>query len=286
MKNMKNKISVIVTGRNDDYSGNLHQRMIPSLNHFTSLYDEVVYVDFNSPNGSYIEVIKDKLNKTGKLKCITVTPEDVIKINPSYKNKFIEVLARNIGIRRATGDYILSSNPDIVCERPNLEEVRDDVFYAAARRDIPIELYTQIDERHLPKFLLDNQEHFSKKPRVVDNNGNPIWDPNDRWSVVVCCGDYQFGHKDIWYKIRGFEESAVGRCYADSNLMKKAALNGFKIDEMILPVFHLNHNTEKYITNDKNSEKNCQITYVQNFTETKNDVYWGCANASFKENII
>lgn len=283
---MKNKISVIVTGRNDDYSGNLHQRMIPSLNYFTTLYDEVIYVDFNSPNGSYIEVIKNKLNKTKKLRCITVTPDDVIKINSNYQNKFIEVLARNIGIRRATGDYILSSNPDIICERPNLDKICDDVFYTAARRDIPIQVYTQIDEKNLPAFLLNNVNNFAKKPRVIDDNGNPIWDPNDRWSVVVCCGDYQFGHKDIWYKIKGFEESAVGRCYADSNLMKKAVLNDFKIDEIQLPVFHLNHNTEKYVINDKNSEKNCQITYVQKFNKTTNDDSWGVSAVEFEEEII
>lgn len=283
---MKNKTSVVVTGRNDDYSGNLFQRMIPSLNNFVELYDEVIYVDFNSTNGSYIELIRDSLRKNNKIRAITVTPEDVEKINSSYKDKFIEVLARNIGIRRATGDYILSSNPDIICDRPDLTTIDDKTLYTAARRDVPIEIYTQIDRNYLSSFLKENIQHFARKPKVLDDLGNPIWDPNDRWSVVVCCGDYQLAHKDVWNTIRGFEESAIGRCYADSNLMKKAALAGFNLTEIHLPVFHLNHNTPKYIKNDNETPKNCQVTYVQNFDKTTNDETWGFDGIVFDEVVI
>jgi hypothetical protein len=279
------KISVVVTGRNDDYSGDLEKRMIPSLNSFIEEYEEIIYVDFNSENGSFIESIKNKISHKSKLRSITVTPKDIDNISINYKNKFIEVLARNIGIRRATGDFILSTNPDIICTYPNINNLDDKTMYVSARRDVPIELYSEFNG-NIKSFLLNKINFFQKKPRVVDNDGNPIWDPNDRWSVVVCCGDYQLAHKDIWHSIKGFEESAIGRCYADSNLMKKAALNGYSLKELDIPVFHLNHNTPKYIKNDKETPKNCQVTYVQNFENTSNDNNWGFSNLIFKEEII
>jgi len=283
---MKNKISVVVTGRNDDYSGDLHLRMIPSLNSFIEKYDEIIYVDFNSESSSFIDNIKNHISHSKKLKSITVSPNDVKNISSNFEGKFIEVLARNIGIRRATGDYILSSNPDVICDLPNFEDLNNTSMFVAARRDVPIELYTKFNYDNIKPFLFNNINSFQKKPRVVDENGNPIWDPNDRWSVVVCCGDYQLAHKDVWYSIKGFEESAIGRCYADSNLMKKAALNGYSLKELDIPVFHLNHNTPKYIKNDKETPKNCQVTYVQNFENTSNDNNWGFSNLIFKEEII
>jgi len=283
---MRDKISVVVVGRNDDYSGDLHTRMIPSLNSFIEEYDEVIYVDFNSENGSYINLIKNNISHSKKLKCITVTPEDVKNISINFEGKFIEVLARNIGIRRASFDYILSSNPDIICKVPKMEELNKTSMFVSARRDVPIELYTKISTTEIKPFLLQNINLFNKKPRVIDNNGNPIWDPNDRWSVVVCCGDYQLAHKDVWHSIKGFEESATGRCYADSNLMKKAALNGYTLQELDIPVFHLNHNTPKYIKNDNETPKNCQLTYVQKFEITSNNDNWGISNCNFKEEII
>jgi hypothetical protein len=282
----KYKISVVVTGRNDDYSGNLHQRMIPSLNSFLKYYDEVIYVDFNSVGGSYFDKIKSSIHQTNKLKVINVSPQQCIKLSKDFDNKFVEVIARNIGIRRATGDFILSSNPDIVCSRPSDDQLNSTTMFAGARRDVPIEFYTSIDHTTLEEKLMPLMNIFIKKPSVLDESGNPIWDPNDRWSVVVCCGDYQLAHKNIWNDIKGFEESATGRCYADSNLMKKAALSRFDIKEITLPIFHLNHNTEKYIKNDQETPKNCQITFVQNFTNTTNPDTWGYSDMTFEEIIF
>jgi len=284
--NLKQKITAVVTGRNDDYSGDLHTRMIPSLNSFIEEYDEVIYVDFNSLNCSFIEVIKNKLSHKSKLRSITVTPNDIKQMSPNYENKFIEVIARNIGIRRATSDFVLSTNPDIICTYPNSISLNNNSMYVGARRDIPLDLYTQINYKRLKPFLLSSMNNFSKKPRVVDDQGNPIWDPNDRWSVIVCCGDYQLAHKSVWNSIKGFEESAIGRCYADSNLMKKAALAGYDLNEIELPIFHLNHNTPKYIKNDNETPKNCQATYVQNFDKTTNEETWGFSNVEFDEEII
>jgi hypothetical protein len=125
----------------------------------------------------------------------------------------------------------------------------------------------------------------------LDEEGNPIWDENDLWSVVVCCGDFQLAHKSVWEKIRGFEErdtegEPTGRAYLDTNIMKKAKLSGFGIDKVDIDIFHLNHNTPKYINTENTTKRNSQKEFVQDFETTSNDESWGHINHTFSEEII
>ena len=106
------KISAIIISRNDNYGGHLNERAIYAINSAINTYDEVIYVDWNSPTHSLLWDIKDNLQLKGNLKHIIITPE-IASILTNYNlnaQKCCEVLARNIGIRRATGDYILSTN--------------------------------------------------------------------------------------------------------------------------------------------------------------------------------
>ena len=78
-----------------------------------------------------------------------------------------------------------------------------------------------------------NQNNYPEKPDA--NRKEDIGDP---WSLVICCGDYQVAHRDLWHKMRGFEESMIYRNFADTNLMKKGSIYG-KISKLKLPIFHL-----------------------------------------------
>lgn len=294
---MSKKITAVIVGRNDDYSGDLDSRAVPALSSMLEEFDEVIYVDFNSQEKSYLELIRDTIPSTKRFKHILVTPADVKKLDVSesfqqnWLNKFNESWARNIGIRRATHDYVVSTNIDIICKRPEDEAFDDNILYTAARRDVPIEVYKQIPQESLKEILLHNTEKFPAKPRVLDEEGNPIWDENDLWSVVVCCGDFQLAHKNVWEKIRGFEErdtegEPTGRAYLDTNIMKKAKLSGFGIDKIDIDIFHLNHNTPKYINTENTTKRNSQKEFVQDFETTSNDESWGHINHTFSEEII
>jgi hypothetical protein len=50
--------------------------------------------------------------------------------------------------------------------------------------------------------------------------------PNDKWSIINCCGDFQLAHRDLWNKIKGFEEKMTYACFQDTNVQKKATLEG------------------------------------------------------------
>ena len=285
------KISVVIVGRNDDYSGDLDSRSIPSMNSMVQEFDEVVYVDFNSPECSYLNKISDAIPKTGKIKHIIIPPKDAKALDPAVGDRFIEAWARNIGIRRCSNDFIASTNIDIISSRPDMQKISKDVMYTCPRRDVPIEVYKSIPREDLKRALHANVGKFQPKPDVLDSDGNPIWDENDRWSVVVCCGDFQMAHKDVWEGIRGYEERnkegrPTGRVYFDTNLMKKASLSGYGIAKTMFDLFHLNHNTGEYINHEQTTERNCQIEYVQQFESTSNGEDWGFEGHEFEEEII
>ncbi len=135
------KISAVVISRNDNYGGNLVERATYCLNSAIDTYDEVIYVDWNSPTHSLLYDIKDNIQFKGNFKHIVITPEiaSVLTNNDPHAQKCCEVLGRNIGLRRATGDYLVSTNIDIIHpKRDQLEEtiaqMDPKTFYTISRR--------------------------------------------------------------------------------------------------------------------------------------------------------
>jgi len=98
--------SAVIVSRNDNYGGNLPMRATFCLNAMTKVFDEVVYVDWNSPARSLIDEIRPELDKTGKIKHIEIVPKLAKELVPDPQAQdCCEVMGRNIGLRRAKGDF-------------------------------------------------------------------------------------------------------------------------------------------------------------------------------------
>lgn len=274
---------VVLTSRNDGYGDNLEHRTLLSIQNFIDRYDEVVYVDWNSPGGvSLIDLLKNRLKFKGNFKSIKVTENDLKTINVNLLNiAFIEVISRNIGIRRTLSDFILSSNTDIIADRPP-DTLENNILYTSARRNIP-EGYHQskTDAIALRDNLIFNLQSFEKAPDSVDVLGNAIWDPGDNFSLVVCCGDFMLAHRDVWNKIRGFEEDMIYRGYADSNLMRKGQIY-FLNKKLNVPVFHLNHTSNSMAVRQMNDQKQ----YGPDFKATNNKDSWGFPSYNFYSEVL
>lgn len=270
------KLSAVIVSRNDHPTNNV--RFLETVKNYVKHYDEVVYVDYGSDDPLH-RVLIDELPKEGKLKCITVTKSDLVSLGLD-PNIFVEVYARNIGIRRATGDFIVSTNQDIIADIP--VPLDKGTMYTAPRREVLPGVFNQfVGSGNMLNELKKIKNGFKLQRNSTDENGNAIWDSGDIWSLVVCCGDYQIAHNSVWKKIRGFEESMNKRCYADSNIMKKAS-KFFNIDRLQLDVFHLNHPANTSCA----YEQNDRLQYVNNFDETKNSETWGFSCYKFKEETI
>ena len=244
------KLSAVVVTRNDNYGGDLNDRATYCLNSLIDTFDEVILIDWNSPNNRPLLWDIDKNIKfRGNLKHIVITPEvaSMLTNEDSHAQVCCETLGRNIGIRRATGDYIVSTNIDVIApRRDQLEktinnDLNKNTFYTISRRHIE---WKDIEEFHggerkygdwekLRNHLIENSEERKYEEKVVDG---------DDYSIVNCCGDFQLAHRDIWDEIRGFEEELIYVLYSDTNVQKKAVKHGFELKAIYSPaLFHIFH---------------------------------------------
>jgi hypothetical protein len=242
------KISAVIVSRNDNYGGNLVERATYCFNSAIDTYDEVIYVDWNSPEHSLFYDTKDNLNLKGNFKHIVISPEiaSILTNHDSNAQKCCEVLGRNIGLRRATGDWLLSTNIDIIHpKRDELENILNSIdpktLYTIGRRHID---WDMIKSYHNGEILFDQWKEL-REHHVNNSSGSfHLADlvQGDPYSLIACCGDYQIATKEIWNSIRGFEEELIYSLYTDTNIQKKAIEHGFNIKALYEPaLFHIDH---------------------------------------------
>ena len=244
------KLSAVVVTRNDNYGGDLNDRATYCLNSLIDTFDEVILIDWNSPNSRPLLWDIDKNIKfRSNLKHIVITPEvaSMLTNEDPHAQVCCETLGRNIGIRRATGDYIVSTNIDVIApRRDQLEktinnDLNTSTFYTISRRHIEwkdIEGFHGGERKYddweeLRNHLIENSEERKYEEKVVDG---------DDYSIVNCCGNFQLAHRDIWNEIRGFEEELIYVLYSDTNVQKKAVKHGFELKAIYSPaLFHIYH---------------------------------------------
>jgi hypothetical protein len=275
------KKSVILTSRDDNYGGNLHQRTTMGITSLIENHDEVIFVDWKTKNGEgVISNIKNKLPHTKKLKCIQVSSEFLSEKYPQILNyTIIESIGRNIAIRRAEYDYIVSTNIDIVSTPLNNSILKENMFYTVPRRDVDENFHLGFQSyEELYKTIWNNRDSYKPK--------DGIYSEEDKWSLINCCGDYQIGHKNVWNQMKGFEESILFGCGIDTNVMKKASWYS-TIEVLDHYIFHLNHG--KNGDRDENESvppMSDQNSIIRDFIETTNSDNWGMFNEDLPIELI
>ncbi len=119
-------LSIVVAGRNDNYGGDFNLRLqrssrgLSQLCKENSLPAELIVVNYNPVSGN--ESLQSAIswpepNPYFRLRIITV-PESIHQRfhKPEIRKPvpLYEYIAKNTGIRRAEGEFILSANPDII----------------------------------------------------------------------------------------------------------------------------------------------------------------------------
>jgi len=287
---MENKISVVITSKNDNYGGNLLHRAKHCFINFINQFDEVIYVDWKSNTIPLHYEIMNDFPQTKKFKGYTITKDLIKKYSPEYVNySIVEVLGRNIGIQRANYDWVLVANVDDIIERFDTKDFNTNTLYTYPRREIDVNKHLSFKDKSTDEFLsyLRKYKYTFPLQKHTSMFDIPIWDPGDVWSLVVACGDFQFAHKNVWNKIKGFEESLGGRGFADSNLMKKGKIYT-NIEKSLKPIdiYHLQHGNSKNQSPDEILPINDRITSVIDFKQTTNIENWGWKNIKLEAQII
>jgi hypothetical protein len=257
---MWKKLSIIITGRNDNYDVDFDDRLIIALSHnLKNLPDaEFIFVEWNP----YMDrpLVCDKLKREyGKrIKYYVAHP----KWHEKYClfDGFNEYPAKNIGIKRASGKFILSMNSDVILypELANYiknNDLKEGILYRAIRVDIHSH-YRDVS------FPLNGRY-------ILEENGGP----------TNASGDFLLMDKKTWHNATGYcEDFPSQRLHKDSfiiwllNTRQKLPL------QVIGKITHWRHPSSwsNGFKRDKVGDRNWDFTKTG---WTKNNSMWGLSFA-------
>lgn len=275
-------LSIVVTTRNDNHGGDLLRRtscFVQGLLDQSKKYQlrtELIIVEWNPPADK--PLLHEVLPKPGPGDFLTIKYILIPKeLHQQYKHSdtipLYQMIAKNVGIRRAEGAFVLCTNIDILFSdncfaRLAAQTLQSGKFYRANRCDVPKQV--------MDYPSLNEQLHYASKHiiRTLGKNTNILylrnipsffyWFPNalkllDRmWGILVgkkqtfvnvesldlnACGDFTLMSKTDWEHIKGYVELDMYSIHIDSMGIMSAAAMGleqvvFKPKEV---VYHIDH---------------------------------------------
>jgi hypothetical protein len=235
-------ISLVLTGRNDQYGGDFTARFFRTLqfNHeqlaSRGIAHEIVFVEWAPPAGRPLlfDQIFEAIPGLDPMACswYVVDPQyhDALSLNPRLE--YLEFIAKNVGVRRARGWFVLTSNCDVYLGRQVLEvfergALEPRVMYRAPRRDLKL----ASDLSSLDWAVLED-------PRNLAGPAHELKPP----FMASATGDFVLLDRETFHAIGGFNEIyRVARIGIDRNVLVKAISAGLRIADIGGPVYHVNH---------------------------------------------
>ncbi|PZV12596.1 MAG: hypothetical protein DCF22_12080 [Leptolyngbya sp.] len=116
-------LSVVATSRNDNHGGNMLRRMQIFINGLLEqcrrhqVNAELIIVEWNPPsdNPSLADVLSWQIaDSPCVVRIIQVPPEVHAQLNHAASLPLFQMIAKNVGIRRARGQFVLATNIDLL----------------------------------------------------------------------------------------------------------------------------------------------------------------------------
>lgn len=270
-------LSIVTASRNDNYGGRLEERMtnfIESISFLASRYSlpvELIIVDWNPPSN------KKKLSEIFSsayahefctMRFIEVPESLHATITTSHMTPFYESHGKNVGIRRAFGEYVLTTNNDLIFSEKLFTEfarrtLSQDSFYRVNRYEVqvPIDPHGTFEDKQKQCrenwFFVAHVNHTVyrfpqvsafryirwilssiKKSALSPFYTNFLTTTGIHFAVA---GDFMLMSKENWMKFRGFHEfPAMG--LQDALMCSMAASTGLKQIIFDGEIFHQEHN--------------------------------------------
>jgi hypothetical protein len=240
--------SFIVTTRNDNHGGNMYLKNQFFVNRWAynvkklDINCELIIVDWNSEKNLRNKIIIPKLNTNQSIRIIEV-PNRIHKKFKNYKKlNMFQMIAKNVGARRALGKYLILTNIDIIFSNSLLEflknkKLNENFIYRVDRYDIN---FNKFDNFKITEQSLDsNVTHINKKYYTYDVVKNiKYWTYNSFSGAIINLLKNFF--EIIKYLTRLFYHIAI-------NLLKICYFTLFKINS--LTKFKLLKLKNKYLLN-------------------------------------
>ncbi len=287
-------LSIVATSRNDNHGGSLTKRMQHFVDGFVAqcirhdLQAELILVEWNPPpeNVPLKEVLRfPKDRGPSEIRIITVPRELHDKLKHAESLPLFQMIGKNVGIRRALGNYVLATNIDILFSDAIMQFLKknlDEKFlYRTDRVDIPSELPENSSWEEILHFAEQNAFRINgKNSTVIKRNGQfvptiakksllqrleklkKIRQKNIFKSITNyylhyqkrkhlnhlhtnACGDFTLLSKQHWQTLRGYPEWEMYSWHIDSILLYQAHFHD--IPQMNLPQDHCVYHIEHHV---------------------------------------
>jgi len=313
-------ISFVVVSRNDNYGGNLLYRMQASINALSTLCEkhclnmELIIVEWNPPkdNPHLANVLTwPESLKHYQVRIIEV-PEEIHQQlpNPDRIPLFV-YRGINVGVRRAHGDYILVTNPDILFSEELIEflcsgSLLPGCFYRTARYDVrsPIPLNIPVEKQL--RYCEQHTFRINSYRRSYDYKFSCKFNPYGLaraltrylgWRLLVfpfvspygnASGDFLIMHRKHWHSLRGYPE-VIGVHHIDSLMVCIVVFQGLKQIRLRNPlvIYHPEHSRPE---DGKPYSPEVKSALLQLLKTHKpiifNDETWGLGKETLSERLI
>jgi hypothetical protein len=236
-------LSIVVTGRNDDFGGDFNGRFFRALrfNHDqltrAGVSHEFVFVEWSPIHGApYLATVlgaEFPRLSPAQLQCYVVDPpyHDALTLNPRIQ--FQEFIAKNVGIRRSKGRFVLTTNTDIYLGRGVIDRLAEralepGILYRAVRHD----LKSYADVSQVDWAVLEDARNWDMVNRI-----KPPFFTN-------ASGDFLLLDRDRYHDLRGFNEVyRIAKIHIDGNFCLKAYAAGLPLIDIGAPVYHVGRGT-------------------------------------------
>ena len=269
-------ISFVVVARNDNYGGdflhriNVFVKVLLTLCEKYKLPSELIIVEWNPPEDR--ARLKDAISwpdiqrKHCQIRIIEVPNEIHKKLPNPNKLPLFEYIGKNVGVRRGNGEYILSTNPDVIFSEEVIKFLAErklsaKCFYRIDRYDvkspvpfdIPVEKQLKYCVKNIVRVLgywdcYDNKlnEKFNLYRSLRALAGHlkrkllfyPFAPPHRNAS-----GDFFVMHRDHWEALKGYPEFKGLPHHIDSYMVNMALFYGVRqvILGSPLRIYHMDH---------------------------------------------
>jgi hypothetical protein len=245
-------LSIVLVGRNDDFGGDFNGRMFAAaeFNHrnleAAGIPHEYILVEWNPiPDKPFLaELVERQLPWWHRR--FVVDPQWHRRLSVNPKLVFMEFFAKNVGIRRARGQFTLTTNTDIWLSREVLRSLRR-LQRGTLYRTIRVDLKRAVGYDGMTHEILEHPESFLRSNVLT----------RDYYSNAS--GDFLLLDGETLCRLRGFNEVfRQAKIHKDSNFCVHARHRGVPV-EVIGQVYHLDH---------ESSWNNVMHIYLANVAES------------------
>jgi hypothetical protein len=211
-------LSVVATSRNDNHGKNLHYRMQHFVDGFVEqckrhdLKAELILVEWNPPDNTLplsqaLQFPKDK--GPCSIRIIRVPKETHMQLEHSDKIPLFQMIGKNVGIRRAKGEFVLATNIDILFSDDLMKYIKTRLrighLYRVDRLDIPEQLPKGASYDDIFSFCKKNVIRINSKIGTILIENKSFWKKTTKFFEKGALISYKFFVKPLAIKCARFD---------------------------------------------------------------------------------